>query len=57
MEDIKMLGVLSEKTRADIKIFIDKSPISEDEEGRRKFYDLIQRIVAESYYRLNEKNK
>jgi len=52
-----MLGVLSEKTRADIKIFVANSPISEDEEKTRKFYDLIQRIVAESYYRLNEKNK
>jgi len=55
MEDIKTLGILSEKTRKDIDIFLINSHISDDKEKIKRFYDLIQRVIVESCYGSKEK--
>ncbi len=49
MEDkIKVLDILSEKTRNDIKLFVVNSSISDDPIRKKKFYDIIQRVIFES---------
>jgi hypothetical protein len=49
MEDqIKVLDILSEKTRNDIKLFVVNSCISDDPIRKKKFYDIIQRVIFES---------
>jgi hypothetical protein len=47
-EEIKILDILSEKTRKDIKIFVANCSISDDPVRKSKFYDLIQRVIVES---------
>lgn len=47
-EEIKVLDMLSEKTRNDIKIFVANCSISDDPIRKKKFYDIIQRIIVES---------
>ena len=47
-EEIKILNILSEKTKNDIKIFVTNCSISEDPERKKKFYDIIQRVIVES---------
>jgi hypothetical protein len=47
-EQIKVFDILSEKTRNDIKFFVTNSSISDDPERKKKFYDIIQRVIFES---------
>ena len=47
-EEIKILGILSDKTRDDIKFFVTNCSISDDTERKKKFYDIIQRVIVES---------
>jgi len=47
-EEIKILGILSDKTRDDIKFFVTNCSISDDPERKKKFYDIIQRVIVES---------
>ena len=49
MEDqIKVFNMLSEKTRNEINIFVTNSSISDDPIRKKKFYDIIQRVIFES---------
>ena len=48
VEEIKILGILSDKTRDDIKFFVTNCSISDDPERKKKFYDIIQRVIVES---------
>lgn len=54
-EEIKVLDILSDKTKNDIKIFVTNCSISDDPVRKKIFYDLIQRIIFEST--LGSKNK
>jgi len=47
-EDIKILDILSDKTKSDIKIFVANCSISDDPVRKKKFYDIIQRVIFES---------
>jgi len=47
-EEIKILDILSDKTKDDIKFFVTNSSISDDPERKKKFYDIIQRVIVES---------
>jgi hypothetical protein len=47
-EDIKILDILSDKTKSDIKIFVTNCSISDDPVRKKKFYDIIQRVIFES---------
>ena len=47
-EEIKILGILSDKTRDDIKFCVTNCSISDDPERKKKFYDIIQRVIVES---------
>lgn len=47
-EEIKVLDILSEKTKSDIKIFVTNCSISDDPVRKKKFYDIIQRVIVES---------
>jgi hypothetical protein len=47
-EQIKVFDILSEKTRNDIKFFVVNSSISDDPVRKKKFYDIIQRVIFES---------
>jgi hypothetical protein len=46
--DIKILGILSEKTKKDIDFFVVNSFLSEDKERNKEFYNIIQRVIVES---------
>lgn len=47
-EEIKILDILSDKTKLDIKIFVTNCSISDDPERKKNFYDIIQRVIVES---------
>lgn len=60
MDDrIGNLEFLSDKTKKDIDLFVINSFLSEDEDSKRKFYELIQRVAIESIFSSNKnlKNK
>jgi hypothetical protein len=46
--DIKILDILSEKTKKDIDLFVVNSFLSEDKERNKEFYNIIQRVIVES---------
>lgn len=55
-DNVKIFGMLSEKTRKDLNSFSDfLNEFTKDEEISKKFSDLIQRVVVESYYASKEK--
>lgn len=56
-ENIKILDILSEKTRKDIKLFVINSSLSEDPIREKIFYDIIQRVIVESSLGPNNKIK
>jgi hypothetical protein len=56
-EDIKILDILSDKTKKDIKIFVANCSISDDPIRKKKFYDLIQRVIFESTLGTKDKIK
>lgn len=47
-EDIKVLDILSDKTKKDIDLFVINSFLSEDTKRKKEFYNIIQRIIVES---------
>ena len=53
-KEIGILGVLDEKTRKDIDLFVINSYLSVDKNKVNKFYSLIQRVIVES---MSKKNK
>ena len=51
MEDrIKMLEALSEKTKMEIQSFVTNSFLSEDDDRKRKFYEILQKVMIESLF-------
>ena len=56
-EDIKILDILSDKTKKDIKLFVANCSISDDPIRKKKFYDLIQRVIFESTLGTKDKIK
>jgi hypothetical protein len=55
-DDVKLFGMLSEKTRTELNSFSDLLEESTgDQEISKKFSDLIQRVIVESYYTSKEK--
>lgn len=50
---IKMLDSISEKTKKDIELFIINSPLSEDEQSKKKFYDILHKVMIESLFATN----
>lgn len=55
-DKVKIFEMLSEKTRTDLDSFSDfLVETTGDEEISKKFSDLIQRVVVESYYGSKEK--
>jgi hypothetical protein len=46
-EEPKILGILSEKTRKDIEKFVSNSFLSEDQEKKRIFYEIIQKTIVD----------
>jgi len=54
-EEIKILNILSEKTKKDIKMFVANCSISEDPERKKKFYDIIQKVIIESSLGMKDK--
>jgi hypothetical protein len=51
MEDrIKMLEALSEKTKTEIQSFVTNSFLSEDDDRKRKFYEILQKVMVESLF-------
>jgi hypothetical protein len=51
MEDhIKMLESLSEKTKAEIELFVTNSFLSDDEYKKRKFYEILRKVMVESLF-------
>jgi hypothetical protein len=51
MEDrIKMLEALSEKTKIEIQSFVTNSFLSEDDDRKRKFYEILQKVMVESLF-------
>lgn len=47
-EDIKVLDILSNKTKKDIDLFVINSFLSGDTKRKKEFYNIIQRIIVES---------
>lgn len=47
-EEIKVLDILSSKTKKDIDLFIANSFLSEDPIRKKQFYNIIQRVIVES---------
>ena len=47
-KELSILGVLKEKTRKDIHLFVCNSYLSVDKKKVDEFYSLIQRIIVES---------
>lgn len=55
-DDVKLFEMLSEKTRTELNSFSDLLEKSTgDQEISKKFSDLIQRVIVESYYTSKEK--
>ena len=55
-DDVKLFEMLSEKTRTELNSFSDLLEESTgDQEISKKFSDLIQRVIVESYYTSKEK--
>lgn len=51
MEDrIKMLEALSEKTKMEIQSFVTNSFLSEDDDRKIKFYEILQKVMIESLF-------
>ncbi len=48
-----MLDAISEKTKKDIELFIINSPLSEDEQSKKKFYDILHKVMIESLFATN----
>ena len=55
-DEVKLFKMLSEKTRTELNSFSDLLEKSTgDQEISKKFSDLIQRVIVESYYTSKEK--
>lgn len=55
-DEVKLFEMLSEKTRTELNSFSDLLEKSTcDQEISKKFSDLIQRVIVESYYTSKEK--
>jgi hypothetical protein len=55
-DEVKLFEMLSEKTRTELNSFYDLLEKSTgDQEISKKFSDLIQRVIVESYYTSKEK--
>ena len=54
---IKMLDALSEKTKNEIELFVINSYLSEDDSARKKFYDILHKVMVESLLSAHRKLK